>query len=102
MVAGMFPGRLLGSELRHRKIEYGSRYGLHAAPPNIALCRSPDYVISCCNEAAMRRDSLRGQRPTAMYVSIFQSPVHRAGVRPVATLHSVVGPLLEAALALAL
>jgi hypothetical protein len=48
MVSGMFPGRIFGSELRHRKID-------------------PDYVISVCNEAAMRRDALRGQRPKAMY-----------------------------------
>jgi len=32
-------------------------------------CCSPDYIASCVNEAAQRRDALRGQQPRTWLVS---------------------------------
>lgn len=44
LIANMFPGKILGSEIRVRKYD-------------------PDYVAAACNEAGMRRDALRGKVP---------------------------------------
>ncbi|KAI8466144.1 MAG: hypothetical protein J3K34DRAFT_434638 [Monoraphidium minutum] len=44
LVCHMFPGKVFGSEMRARR-------------------HDPDYIASCCNESANRRDALRGQVP---------------------------------------
>lgn len=38
-------------------------------PPLPLVCCSPDYIASCVNEAAQRRDALRGQKPRTWLVS---------------------------------
>ncbi|KAL6769085.1 hypothetical protein ACKKBG_A17425 [Auxenochlorella protothecoides x Auxenochlorella symbiontica] len=48
LFAAAMPGRFLGTEVRPRKF-------------------NREYIISCCNEAAQRRDVLRGQAPRAWY-----------------------------------
>ena len=38
------------------------------APPTPHPVRSRDYILSCVDEAAKRRQALRGQRPTTTYI----------------------------------
>lgn len=57
---------------------------LFLTPPEYSLCRSPDYVASCCNEAGMRREALSGKVPRQWLVrgtciASFKSFCHACG-----------------------
>ncbi|RMZ54515.1 hypothetical protein APUTEX25_002091, partial [Auxenochlorella protothecoides] len=62
LFAAAMPGRFLGTEVRPRKFKCVAGWsGCHVIDGH------REYIISCCNEAAQRRDVLRGQAPRAWY-----------------------------------